>query len=265
MLRFFGFFTFLCLNNAVVLIESIKESKLSVQEDYYKVISKPNQNACTILKRFSGTWAPDCGFNDGEKLICMENLYRDLQNDTCLVYSFGLENNWDFEVFLAKIGCTVHAYDPTTHWTRPDNSYNLSNLHYHQVGIGLDNGNLPLQTENGEEELFPVKTLQKLLKENGDWGKNISYLKMDVEGNEIWCLNQWLKSEVMQNVQQFGIEMHNVVIEKHNMKKTFKNMVNFIGTIEEKYGLSLAATNPNLCQGKKYFYYPFHDLLFVKK
>ena len=50
-----------------------------------------------------------------------------------------------------------------------------------------------------------------------------------------------------------------------NMKKTFKNMVNFIGTIEEKYGLSLAATNPNLCQGKKYFYYPFHDLLFVKK
>ena len=39
MLRFFGFFTFLCLNNAVVLIESIKESKLSVQEDYYKVIS----------------------------------------------------------------------------------------------------------------------------------------------------------------------------------------------------------------------------------
>ena len=259
------FLTFLCLNNAVVFTQSIKESKLSAQEDYYKVISEPHQNACTILKRISGTWAPKCGFNDGEKFICMENLYRDLQNDTCLVYSFGLQDDWDFEVFMANLGCTVQAYDPSTYWTRPENSYNVPNLHYHQIGIGLYNGDLPLKTQTGEEKLLPVKSLKSLLKENGDWGKPISYLKMDVEGNEIWCLNQWLKSGVMQNVQQFGIEMHNVVIEKHNMKKTFKNMVNFIATIKEKYGLSLVAANPNLCQGKEFSYYPFHDLLFVKK
>ena len=260
------FLTFLCLNYAVVCIQSSsKESKLVAQEDYYKLISKPHQNACTILKRISGTWTSKCGFNDGEKLICMENLYRDMQNDTCLVYSFGLQDDWDFEVFLAKLGCKVHAYDPSTYWTRPENSYNVPNLHYHQIGIGLDNGDLPLKTQTGEEELLPVKTLKSLLKENGDWGKPISYLKMDVEGNEIWCLNQWLKSGVMQNVHQFGIEMHNVVIEKHNMKKTFKNMVNFIETIKEKYGLSLVATNPNLCQGKEFSYYPLHDLLFVKK
>ena len=259
------FLTFLCLNNAVVFTQSIKESKLSAQEDYYKVISEPHQNACTILKRISGTWAPKCGFNDGEKFICMENLYRDLQNDTCLVYSFGLQDDWDFEVFMANLGCTVQAYDPSTYWTRPENSYNVPNLHYHQIGIGLYNGDLPLKTQTGEEKLLPVKSLKSLLKENDDWGKPISYLKMDVEGNEIWCLNQWLKSGVMQNVQQFGIEMHNVVIEKHNMKKTFKNMVNFIATIKEKYGLSLVATNPNLCHGKEFSYYPFHDLLFVKK
>ena len=166
---------------------------------------------------------------------------------------------------MANLGCTVQAYDPSTYWTRPENSYNVPNLHYHQIGIGLYNGDLPLKTQTGEEELLPVKSLKSLLKENGDWGKPISYLKMDVEGNEIWCLNQWLKSGVMQNVQQFGIEMHNVVIEKHNMKKTFKNMVNLIATIKEKYSLSLIATNPNLCQGKEFSYYPFHDLLFVKK
>mgnify|MGYP001207647396 FL=1 len=96
------FLTFLCLNNAVVFTQSIKESKLSAQEDYYKVISEPHQNACTILKRISGTWAPKCGFNDGEKFICMENLYRDLQNNTCLVYSFGLQDDWDFDVFMAN-------------------------------------------------------------------------------------------------------------------------------------------------------------------
>ena len=253
----------ICLNN-VVVFGIIQESKLSVQEKYYQVISKPYQNACTILKRVSGTWAPKCGFNDGEKFICMETLYRDLQNGTCLVYSFGLQDNWDFEVFMANLGCTVHAYDPSTYWKRPENSY-LANLHYHPIGIGLDDGDLPLKNDKNQEELLPVKTLKSLLKANGDWGKSISYLKMDVEGNEIWCLNQWLKSGVMQNVRQFGIEMHNTVIEKHTLKKTFKNMVNFIASISEKYGLHLVATNPNLCQGKEFFYYPFHDLLFVKK
>ena len=38
----------------------------------------------------------------------------------------------------------------------------------------------------------------------GDFGKRITYLKVDIEGAEIPCIKQWLKSEVLQFVDQFG-------------------------------------------------------------
>ena len=68
-----------------------------------------------MLKRISGSWISveyttevnskiSCGFQDGEKLLCMDGLYKAVQNQTCLVYSFGLANDWNFEVFMAELG-----------------------------------------------------------------------------------------------------------------------------------------------------------------
>ena len=68
-----------------------------------------------MLKRISGSWISvnyttevsskiPCGFHDGEKLLCMDGLYKAVQNQTCLVYSFGLADDWDFEVFMAELG-----------------------------------------------------------------------------------------------------------------------------------------------------------------
>ena len=41
---------------------------------------------------------------DGEKHICIDRLYPALQNGTCLVYSFGLADDWDFEIWMASLG-----------------------------------------------------------------------------------------------------------------------------------------------------------------
>ena len=68
-----------------------------------------------MLKRISGSWISveyttevnskiSCGFQDGEKLLCMDGLYKAVQNQTCLVYSFGLADDWNFEVFMAELG-----------------------------------------------------------------------------------------------------------------------------------------------------------------
>ena len=40
--------------------------------------------------------------------------------------------------------------------------------------------------------------------EIGDFGKRITYLKVDIEGAEISCIKQWLKSGVLQFVDQLG-------------------------------------------------------------
>ena len=69
-----------------------------------------------MLKRIAGNWytekyqvkeySPDnsCGFQDGAKLMCMDGIYKALKNQTCLIYSFGLCDDWDFEIFLAELG-----------------------------------------------------------------------------------------------------------------------------------------------------------------
>ena len=48
-----------------------------------------------------------------------------------------------------------------------------------------------------KEEIIKIDTLKNLVMKNGDSGKHITYLKIDVEGGEIWTLNNWMKSNVL--------------------------------------------------------------------
>ena len=61
-------------------------------------------NGCHVLKKVAGKWSPKCGFLNGEKLLCMDNLYKAIEQKNCLIYSFGLADDWDFEIFMAELG-----------------------------------------------------------------------------------------------------------------------------------------------------------------
>ena len=80
------------------------KNKYEIKDLFYQSINKPLQSSCKILKKFGGKWAPSCGFFDGEKMICMDSIYEAVQNGSCLIYSFGLADNWDFEVAMAELG-----------------------------------------------------------------------------------------------------------------------------------------------------------------
>ena len=130
---------------------------------------------------------------------------------------------------------------------------------------------------NGETTLgtngymIPVKTLDTLLKENGDYGKQITYLKVDIEGTEIPSMKQWLKSDVFNFVGQLGIEMHTSVNQYLNphTNGVIRGILKFFREIAEKQKLYPVEYNPNLCVGKSSDkarkYYSFHDLLFTRK
>lgn len=247
-------------------------TRAEVLDSYYHLTSLVSSNECHVLKKMAGKWMK-CGFLDGEKLLCMDNLYNAILNGTCLVYSFGLADNWDFEIFMAELGCTVRAYDPTTRVERPDDSLYVDNLHYYNMGIAPEDGKGRIWKEDDSpSEIIKVKSLETLIKENGDSGKEITYLKLDVEGTEIGCMKKWLQSGVMKYVQQLGVEMHTGiknVTTKSEVKNVFASLIKFMQEIKQKYGLSMVAYNPNLCQGKKLdrqkTYYPYHDILFVKR
>ena len=68
------------------------------------MLNQPVQTSCKILKKIEGRWMKSCGYLDGQKILCMDKLYKAIQNDSCLVYSFGLSDDWAFEVTLAQLG-----------------------------------------------------------------------------------------------------------------------------------------------------------------
>lgn len=75
-----------------------------VYDKYYKMVSKPLQSHCNVLKSFGGHWTLDYEFLDGAKMVCMDGLYKAVRSGTCLVYSFGLADDWDFEMLMASLG-----------------------------------------------------------------------------------------------------------------------------------------------------------------
>ena len=47
------------------------------------------------------------GSTDGEKFICLDTLMQDAAYYDCLVYSFGIANDWSFEESMGSLGCMV--------------------------------------------------------------------------------------------------------------------------------------------------------------
>ena len=81
------------------------KEKFHLQDQFYKSLNEPIQRSCQIIKKIGGNFKPkSCGFLNGEKMICMDLLYKAVMKDECLIYSFGLSDNWDFEIAMAKIG-----------------------------------------------------------------------------------------------------------------------------------------------------------------
>ena len=78
-----------------------------------KFVANPHGGRCPNLQRFGGEFHEDCHYWDGHKYICMTELMGDVENGSCLIYSFGVNNDWSFENVMDNFGCRVLMFDPT--------------------------------------------------------------------------------------------------------------------------------------------------------
>ena len=130
----------------------------------------------------------------------------------CLIYSFGVRDDWTFESTVSALGeqslilgiksctkmmhffylkgCEVHAYDPTV-----DLSESKIPFKFYKVGVGH------VDTKRD-------RTLGNLIKANGHQKRHITMIKMDVEGAERKGLKAWLDEGALDNVHQFALEYH---------------------------------------------------------
>ena len=51
--------------------------------------------------------ATTAGATEGEKYLCLDSLIQDVNHGDCMVYSFGISDDWTFEHAMATVGCQV--------------------------------------------------------------------------------------------------------------------------------------------------------------
>ena len=99
----------------------------------------------------------------------MDDTIQDLENNECLIYSFGIEDDWSFEDLMDRIGCTVFALDPTVDFP----SKRGHHIHY----IKFEKIGLRAKTDENNN----LYSLFDILKRNIHTNKKISFLKIDIE------------------------------------------------------------------------------------
>ena len=138
-----------------------------ILDRFHQFIQDPLSSFCKELKKFGGPYSAKCKYTDGGKFTCMDDLLVDIQNNECLIYSFGIDKDWTFEDAMSDFGCKVYAHDPTVNFPR----HRGANIIFEKVGLASK-----ADTENN------LKDLKTIIAENGHSESKISYLKMDIEG-----------------------------------------------------------------------------------
>ncbi|XP_069986307.1 uncharacterized protein [Penaeus vannamei] len=141
------------------------------------------QLKCPEMRYFGGEGPRENGPNiaDGDKAVCLSPRY-DVTPGRCLVYSFGIADDWSFDDAMAEYGCEVYSFDPTIGLETHRRS---ERVHFYNVGLGGAN-----HTEVIEGVNVTILTLGQIIDMLGHTNKTIDYLKMDIEGSEILAFAQ---------------------------------------------------------------------------
>ncbi|XP_071522723.1 probable methyltransferase-like protein 24 isoform X4 [Panulirus ornatus] len=87
--------------------------------------------SCREMRYFGGRVSPS-GLVDGDKAVCLAPVF-DITPGDCIVYSFGISNEWSFDDAMAQFGCQVYAFDPTMGVADHNKS---ERVHFYNLGLG---------------------------------------------------------------------------------------------------------------------------------
>jgi hypothetical protein len=175
-------------------------------------------------------------------LICYEYVHRDphLNNSDCLVYTFGIANQWDFEDWIGSMGCEVHAHDPTTRYKEIHEGHQAKNVHFHYQGLGIP-GDTATHFRGYGDMGGSMMTLGELWRDHGHGGEKnrpISILKIDCEGCEFEAFHQLAvnEPEVISQVCTIIMEVHFSESLQMESAHNLKRMASFWQKYIEEFG-----------------------------
>ena len=231
-------------NSRIQALKSLRGIRdVNVMDKFHEFIQNPMISICKELKKFGGGYQTKCKYTDGSKFICMDDLMSDIKNGECLIYSFGIDEDWSFEDVMSKVGCKIYAHDPTVDYPRKRSE----NIFFEKVGVASKT-----DLKNN------LKDLKSILSGNGHTNTKISYLKMDIEEYELEGLPAWLKSGALDNVDQIGLEFHlntGNVVERRQKTRSFSETLIDLYSEANFCLISYEANNcyKNIDKNQKYY------------
>ena len=138
-----------------------------VLKELAEFVLHPESAACRNPQEVSGNY--DFSFLDGVKTVCLDTI----DPNNCLIYSFGIGDDWSFDDEMHTAGCEVYSFDPSIN--RP--AFRRNQHHwFHPWGLLTDTA-----STSGGWTLLSLADIKKLL---GHENRHIDILKMDIEGAE---------------------------------------------------------------------------------
>ena len=90
-----------------------------------------NHSSCNLVHNFGGWILENPSGLDGQKAVCIDPSVAP-QPKNCIVYSFGINNEWSFDEDMEIYGCEVFAFDPSG---MKHHNYS-QHIHFYSWGLG---------------------------------------------------------------------------------------------------------------------------------
>ncbi len=165
-------------------------------------------------------------FFDGNKAVCLLPNSIAPQSGSCLVYSFGINNEWSFDDAMEKYGCEVYSFDPSMNVS--DKFDRSPKIHFRKIGLGAKNN----ITAKGWK-IMDYESIRKML---GHENRIVDYLKIDIENAEWEVLPNLMETGALNYVKQLGAEVGFLVPASPSWKM-YQDMVVTLRKMERDHGM----------------------------
>jgi hypothetical protein len=202
--------------------DKLLDSESLTGSQVMEYFSWSNHSSCNLFHDFGGIMLKSPTGIAGQKAVCIDPKVAPLP-DQCLVYSFGIDNEWSFDENMERYGCKVFAFDP---------SMGLDH-HYHSPSVQFYNWGLSSKDEYNNFENWTMRSLSSIYKSLVDVHglKTIDYLKIDVEFYEWIALPQIIESGMLSKIRQLGIEVH---LDHRDKIETYREMAKILRSLEKR-------------------------------
>ena len=180
-----------------------------------------NGSSCKLTHDFGGFLRIQPEGFDGQKALCLDPEVRP-EPEKCLVYSFGIGNDFSFDEALEQYGCNeIFSFDPTL---GAESHFHSKLNRFYDIGLGSHN--------HIADKNWAIRTLSSihniLIPTHGD--KIIDYLKIDIEGHEWDAIPQMISSGMLNKVRQMTVEFH---LPSNSSLQEYRKMVAVVKSLED--------------------------------